>query len=98
MNEINVERNEKDHRFEVRVGDEMARIDYSRSGKTLTLIHTEVPKAFEGKGVGGKLAQTALEYARAESLKVVPSCPFVATYIRRHPAFMELVAPDFKFT
>ncbi len=96
MNDIAVERNEKAHRFEARMGDETARIDYSRSGEALTLLHTEVPKAFEGKGVGGKLAQAALEYARSEGLKVVPRCSFVRTYILRHPEYRNLVEPGFK--
>jgi len=50
-----------------------------------------VPPAFEGKGIGGKLARTGLEYAKAKGFSVVPRCPFIATYIERHPEYAGLV-------
>jgi predicted GNAT family acetyltransferase len=78
-------------RFETRGGDYFALIDYLPAGKNIVFTHTEVPVIFEGQGVGSKMAQTALEYARDEGLKVVPLCPFVAAYIRHHPEYQPLV-------
>jgi predicted GNAT family acetyltransferase len=57
-------------------------------------MHTEVPEALEGHGIAGKMAQFALEDAHARHLAVIPRCPFVAGYIRRHPAYADLVPPD----
>ena len=56
------------------------------------LIHTDVDPAFEGRGLGGKLAAAALDDARAAGLSVVPQCEFVAAYVERHPAYADLVA------
>jgi uncharacterized protein len=91
-----VEHNEQEHRFEVRFGDEVAMIQYARSGDRIRLIHTEVPPGFQGRGIAGKLAKTALEYAQKEGLKVVPLCPFVASYIKRHPEYEKLVDPLYR--
>jgi len=57
----------------------------------MVLVHTEVPESAEGKGVGSALARAALDHARREDLSVVPRCPFMASYIRRHPEYGDLV-------
>ena len=51
----------------------------------------QVPPKYEGRGIGKELVQGVLEDIRRKKLKVVPQCPFVATYIRRHPEWMDLV-------
>ena len=79
-------------RFEIRTGTGTALLTYIRSGDVLEMTHTEVPDASEGQGYGARLAEAALDYARQEGAKVIPSCPFVAAYIQRHPAYAELVA------
>lgn len=89
--EHNVEHNRGKHRFEARVGGELALLEYRLSGKKITMFHTEVPSAAEGKGLGGKLAAAALGYARAEGLVVVPQCSFVASYIARKPEYADLL-------
>jgi predicted GNAT family acetyltransferase len=58
----------------------------------IVFLHTETEPAFEGHGVGSHLAQAALDDARARGLRVTPRCPFIAGYIKRHPAYAELVA------
>lgn len=67
---------------------------YSLEGDRLTLEHTEVMPEAEGRGVGGALARAALDDARARGLGVVPRCPFMAAYIRRHPEYRDLVPDD----
>lgn len=83
--------NGAENRFEVRAGDDVAWIDYDRSGNQISLTHTEVPEAFEGKGIGKSLVVAALDFARSEKLEVIPQCGFVASYIQRHPEYLELV-------
>ena len=58
----------------------------------MTLWHTEVPPPLRGKGIAATLAQTALEYARDENLKVDVICPSVAGYLQKHPEFGNLLA------
>jgi predicted GNAT family acetyltransferase len=81
------------HRFEAVVGDQVAILDYRRSGDDLVLVHTEVPPALRGRGLGEALARFALEFARTHGLAVVPRCPFVADYLRAHPEYAPLVRP-----
>ena len=91
--ELTVIDNRSANRFEIHVAGEIAFLAYSRDGSTIAYTHTEVPPALEGHGIAAKLATHALDYARANSLDVVPLCPYVADYIKRHPAYEDLVAP-----
>ena len=54
------------------------------------LVHTEVDEQFAGRGYASALARTALDYARANNLKVIPTCPFVRKYLERHPEYDDL--------
>jgi predicted GNAT family acetyltransferase len=72
-------------------GTEAGAVYYERAGNQITFTHTEVSDAFGGHGVGGKLAKLALDDARNAHADVVPQCPFVAHYIARHPAYLDLV-------
>jgi uncharacterized protein len=80
------------HRFEVRTEAGTALLTYLDHGSALELLHTEVPAAAEGHGYAGALAVAALDFARSEGKQVIPTCPFVAAYIKRHPDYQDLVA------
>jgi predicted GNAT family acetyltransferase len=67
-------------------------IRYTLENGEITLVHTEVDPAFEGHGLGSVLVAGALEDIRTRGLKLLPLCPFVAAYIRRHPEFADLLA------
>jgi predicted GNAT family acetyltransferase len=71
-------------RFEVRVGADLAVLDYILSNGRIVFVHTGVPPVLEGRGIGSQLARAGLEYARREGLRVVPRCPFVRAYVKRH--------------
>jgi predicted GNAT family acetyltransferase len=81
-----------DHRFEATVDGHGGRLDYSVRGDVMTIVHTEVDPALEGKGVAGRLVQAALDHARASGLKVVPVCEYAASYMERHPESRSLRA------
>jgi hypothetical protein len=81
-------------RLELEIEASTAFIEYKLSGHTLFLIHTEVPKELEGKGVGGAIVQKALQYAKDNDYKIVPICPFVRSYLERHKEWNAIVAPD----
>ena len=79
-------------RFEVRVDGELAGFaDYSRRGSALAFTHTVVDPAFEGRGLGSLLVRGALEAARAQGAAVLPFCPFVRSWLERHPDQLDLV-------
>jgi predicted GNAT family acetyltransferase len=79
------------NRFELELGGDMARIEYMKVGSTLIFTHTEVPEALEGKGIAGAMAKFALEYVKENNLTAAPLCPFVKSYIERHPEYKSLI-------
>ncbi|MEO8623631.1 MAG: GNAT family N-acetyltransferase [bacterium] len=87
-----VTRNDSASEFEIRTDAGTALLRYSRNGNVLDLIHTEVPGELAGRGLGSLLAKFALDYARANNLKVIASCPFVHTYMSRHHEYDDLRA------
>ena|SRR5438105_7834409 len=91
LDKLRVENNEADARFEAVVGGHLALVQYRCRGNTIIFIHTEVPEALSGHGIANKLAKTALDYARAQHLRVVAYCPFVKGYIERHPEYQDLL-------
>lgn len=93
---VTVEKNEAEQRFEVRLEETLSLLEYRREGDRIVYTHTEVPDALEGRGIGSRLARTALDYARAENLSVVPLCPFVSAYIKRHPEYLGIVDPGYR--
>jgi predicted GNAT family acetyltransferase len=72
-------------RFEVVVDGAMGVLDYALSDGRISFLHTGVPSALEGRGLGSRLAKAGLDYARREGLRVVAQCPFVRSYLERHP-------------
>jgi hypothetical protein len=87
-----VRHNAAEHRFEIDTPEGTALLSYSQRDGSLDLSHTEVPGPIEGQGYGAALAKAALDHARAQQLRVIPSCPFVAAYVRRHKEYASLVA------
>jgi predicted GNAT family acetyltransferase len=88
---LTVRHNKGASRFEIEADGKVALLDYMWTGRNITYTHTEVPPELEGQGIGGKLARYALEFARDNDLKVIPVCPFVTGYLRRHPEYRPLV-------
>jgi hypothetical protein len=80
------------HRFELEADGHVAMAHYALTPGVITFTHTLVPKELEGRGIGSRLARGALDAARAQGLKVVPKCPFIAGYIGKHPEYADLVA------
>lgn len=87
---MNVVDNSAKSRFELTVPEGTAFATYRREGDVVTVLHTEVPKALEGKGIGSALVKGLLEHARAQHLKIHPLCPFVVAYMQRHPDYEDV--------
>jgi uncharacterized protein len=89
--EIRVVNNVAESRFEAIVDGRESVLTYRLRGDEIVFIHTEVSPELKGRGVGGRLARAGLEHAKANDLKVVASCSFVASYVERHPEYKSLV-------
>jgi predicted GNAT family acetyltransferase len=81
--------NSAEKQFEIELGDKKAVIVYMINGKNIIMHHTEVPPEFEGKGIAGKLAKFALDWSKENGYKVNPLCPYVKSYIKRHPEYQD---------
>jgi predicted GNAT family acetyltransferase len=89
---LDVKNNTRAQRFEVHLGDKLGVIQYHMDGSTYIFTHTEIPPEYRGQGIADRMTHVALETARAEGAQVVPRCPFVKAYIRRHKEYLSLVA------
>jgi len=82
------------NRFEIEVDGELVGLaQYRRRPGAIAFLHTEIYPAHEGAGLGGVLVSAALDEARREGVQVLPFCPFVRSYLERHPEYLDLV-PD----
>ncbi len=88
---LEVKNNPAANRFEVQLADQLGVVEYQKEGGAYIFTHTGVPREYGGRGIADKLVKNALETAKAEGAGVVPLCPFVKTYIKRHPEYEPLV-------
>ncbi|STZ63053.1 Uncharacterised protein [Moraxella lacunata] len=89
----NITRNPATQRFEVTINGHTGFLSYEVvDDDTLNYNHTIVPKELGGRGLGTALVKHALDYARDNGKKVVPSCSFVASYIDRRDEYQSLLA------
>lgn len=88
--------NEAESRFELEVDGHLAELVYHRSGKRFVLVHTAVPDALEGRGIGGLLVTAAIDEAAEHDWTVVPLCPFARGWLERHPDVANRVTIDWK--
>jgi predicted GNAT family acetyltransferase len=89
---MSVEHDLASRRFTVAATGGTAVLDYAPAGTGLVeLYSTYVPPADRGRGIAARLVQAAVEYARAEGLRIIPSCWYVAQWMRDHPEHADLV-------
>ncbi|HET7709649.1 MAG TPA: GNAT family N-acetyltransferase [Sphingomicrobium sp.] len=93
--DLRIRDNPDKHRFEADLGDAVAIAEYNLLSKVIMFTHTEVPKAYEGRGIGTRLIEFALAAARERGLKVIPICPFFAAYMKEHREVQDLLTPAY---
>jgi uncharacterized protein len=91
---VAVEDDRPRHRFVVHEDGAVAELVYRTEPGRLILVHTGVPEALAGRGVGGRLVRTAVARAAADDLTVVPWCPFARRWLERHPDIADTVTID----
>lgn len=80
-------------RFETQAGGELSRLEYRLQDGVMDIHHTEVPASLGGRGIGGKLVEAAVAYARAHGLQVRASCSYARHWMERHPASQDVSPP-----
>ncbi|GAB3786067.1 GNAT family N-acetyltransferase [Spirosoma horti] len=93
MNETPIKNNTHRHRFELETDGKLSIVEYQQvDDETLALTHTEVDPSLEGHGIGSKLVEGVLQYIEQHDQKIVPLCPFVSVFLKRHPDWNRLVS------
>lgn len=79
-------RNDERSRYELKDGDELAGFavfELSEGGR-IAFTHTQIDKAFRGRGFGDIIASESLADAARRGETIVPLCPFIASYLKDH--------------
>jgi predicted GNAT family acetyltransferase len=85
MSDVAVTDNQDDSRLEIKADGHLAELIYRTRAGRLIVVHTEVPEALGGRGLGGELVQAAIRKAATEGMTLVPLCPFARSWLERHP-------------
>jgi predicted GNAT family acetyltransferase len=83
--------NKEDHRFELVIDGETAFIEYLETPGPIALEHTEVPNTLGGKGVAAALVEKTFLYLEGQGRKIVPHCPYIQAFLKRHPEWDRIV-------
>ncbi|MGL5682708.1 MAG: GNAT family N-acetyltransferase [Marinifilaceae bacterium] len=89
--ETEVKHVENKNRFEVKYADYTAYLQYKLVNNALDIVSTYVPSELRGNGIAANLVRAAMEYAKQHKLQIIPTCPYVDTFIRRYPQYKELL-------
>jgi len=95
MANFDITHNQENMRFEVMVDGEKGFLEYRMKGNDIAFMHTEVPETLSGKGIASALAVYAFKYAKENNLPVIVYCPFVKTFLKRHPEYNVQLDPAF---
>ena len=96
LDSLPVVHNEPQSRFEIACDGLLAFAEYRLRDGRMIISHTEVPPAFQGRGIAAKITRAALDHARSRNLLVVPSCPYTAAFLRKHTEYHDLLSPEDK--
>ena len=90
LDKLEITQNETNDTFETWIDGYLCKLDYIQDGKNFVITHVGVHPELRGQGVAGKIVEAGLQYAKQNSLRVVPMCSYAAAYIRRNPQYLEL--------
>ncbi len=97
MKDFQLTDNSNNNQFEFNIDGYIAKIEYLRvDEKDIYLMHTEVPKELAGVGIATQLVEKMLEYIEINGLHMIPVCPFIVDYVKRHPEWTRLVKKGVK--
>jgi len=89
-------RNAEKKRFEIEMNGSYAFINYGEFGNQVALVHTEADPELEGTGAAGAVVEKTLHYLEDNEMELLPFCPFVFAYIKKHPDWKRIVSRKFK--
>lgn len=93
---IVVTHDKENHQFIAKLEGEVSHLKYEilPDGKILDYMSTYVPPELRGRQIAGQIVKFALDYAKENKLRVIPSCSFVQAYIQGHPEYHDIVVEE----
>ncbi|MFV0540091.1 MAG: GNAT family N-acetyltransferase [Aestuariibaculum sp.] len=89
-------KNEEKKRFEIKINGHYAFINYGVMGKQIALVHTEVEAELAGTGAALAVVEKTLHYIENNGFSLLPFCPYVFAYIKKHSEWKRIVDKRFK--
>jgi hypothetical protein len=83
--------NQAAQQFELHAGSNIGLLQYRIRDGRMIIYHTEVPQHLERRGLAARMTHAALQFARAEKLRVEPRCPYTAAFVQKHPEYRDLL-------
>ena len=90
LDKLEISHNPVNHAFEVWIDGQLSKLDYIQDGKNFVITHVGVYPEHRGLRIAAKIVEAGLQYAKENSLRVVPMCSYAAAFIRRNPQYLEL--------
>ncbi len=87
--------NEKQKRFELEYNGYIGFINYGDFGNSIALVHTEVEPELQGTGIASALVEKTLTHLKEQGKEILPFCPYVFAYIKKHPEWKAIVSTHF---
>lgn len=78
--------------FNLTIENTRCTLEFSIENDTMDIRSVRVPESVGGRGLAGQLTRHALDWAQTQTLKVIPTCPYVASWVQRHPEFLPIIA------
>lgn len=88
-------KNDSKKRFEINVDGHFAFINFGETGHQIALVHTEVEPELEGTGVAAAVVEKTLHWIEDNGKTLLPFCPYVFAYIKKHPEWKRIVDTRF---
>ena len=76
----------------MRDGEKLAEQTYTVAGSRVIIDHTDVDDRLRGTGAGRKLVEAAVAWARRETVKLMPLCPFARSVFDKTPEYSDVLA------
>ena len=96
MSDITIENNEFLRQFEVKVSDSLARIEYAEQERKIFLTKLIVPKEIDSIEFKNKFISLVLDYVSEKNMKVVPTSPHIAGFLRKNKSYKHLLPVGIK--
>ena len=96
MNELTLVNNEFLRQFEIKIEQKLARIEYSEQERKIFLTKLSIPKEIQNQEFEEAFIIKVLEYIENKNLRVVPTSPKIAGFLRRNRRYKKLLPVGIK--